>query len=115
MKPLKVTEKEATLTDLGTKKILAYPLPTKLMSVAHMTISGRHPEKRFLLEGDCAFYLYVTTGDGKIYAGEEVFEVTVGDVMYVPINTKFACEGNMEYVTFDSPGFYPEQSQEVEK
>lgn len=115
MKAVKISKNDADLTDLGTKKILAYPLPTKLMSVAYMTVSGRHPKKGFLLEGDCAFCLYVTKGHGKIYAGEEIFEVAVGDVMYLPVNTKFACEGNMEYVTFDSPGFYPEQSQEIEK
>lgn len=115
MKSVKILKKEAKLIDLGTKKILSYPLPTKLMSVAYMTISGKHPEKGYLYEHDCAFCLYVAKGNGKIYADRNVFDVSVGDVVYVPIKTKFACEGNMEYVTFDSPAFYPEQSEEIKK
>ncbi len=114
MKAVKITKGNTELTDLGSKKIRAYSFPTRLMSVAYMTISGRHPQKGYLYEKDCAFCLYVTKGKGKIYAGEDIFAVGVGDVVYVPIKTKFACDGNMEYVTFDSPGFYREQSEEVD-
>lgn len=114
MKAIKINKGEVKVIDLGTKKIHEYSLPTKLMSVAYMEISGRHPKKGFLYETECAFCLYVTKGKGKIYAGKDVFDVELGDVVYVPIKTKFACEGNMEYVTFDSQGFYPEQSKEVE-
>lgn len=52
-------------------------------------------------------------GSGKIYAGEETFNVRVGDVVFVPIENKFAAEGDMEYITVDSPAFFPEQSEEV--
>jgi len=114
MKPVKINKSEANVINLGTKKIHEYPLPTKLMSVAYMKVTGRHPQKGFLYESDCAFCLYVTKGKGKIYADDEIFKVEIGDVVYVPTKTKFACEGDMEYVTFDSPGFYPEQSKEVD-
>lgn len=116
MKAQKVGEKQTKKIDLGTKVIHEYPLDTKLMSVAYMVIDGRHPKDKntFLLEHDCAFILYLTKGKGKVYVGDEVFEVGVGDAVFVPTEQRFAVEGKMEYVTVDTPAFYREQSEEVE-
>jgi mannose-6-phosphate isomerase-like protein (cupin superfamily) len=116
MKPEKIQKKDAKLIDLGGKRIYAYPLQTKMMSVAYMVVKGRNPTKKntFLLEHDCQFIIYVTKGKGRIYTSNELFEVTVGDVVYIPTDNKFAVEGDMEYVTVDTPGYYPEQSTEIE-
>ncbi len=115
MKPQKLSKKQIELVDLGSKKIQKYPLDTKLMSVAYMVVDGRHPKgkKKFLLEHDCAFVVYLIKGKGKVYAGDEVFDVRVGDVVFVPTEHRFAVEGKMEYVTVDTPAFYLEQSEEV--
>jgi mannose-6-phosphate isomerase-like protein (cupin superfamily) len=114
MKPVKIKFKEAKKTDLGTKIIHSYPLPTKLMSLAYMIVKGRHPQgKAFFLEHDCAFIIYVTKGKGTVYAGNEKFDVEIGDAVLVPTDNKFAVEGNMEYVTVDVPGYYHEQSEEI--
>jgi mannose-6-phosphate isomerase-like protein (cupin superfamily) len=116
MKSHKVAFKDSKLINLGTKKIHSFPLQTRMMSVAYMQIQGRHPEgKGFLLEHDCQFVIYVTKGKAKIFAGDQIFEVKVGDVVFVPTETKFAVEGDVEYVTVDTPGFYPEQSEETKE
>ncbi len=57
--------------------------------------------------------MYIIKGKGVVYAGDEIFNVHVDDVMIVPIDNEFAVEGNMEYITFDLPAYYPEQSEEV--
>jgi len=115
MKPKKFTFKDARKVDLGTKVIYKYPTPTKVMDIAKMVVKGRHPKEKnkFILEHDCQFVSYVTKGKGKIYAGEEIFNVKVGDVVFVPTENKFAAEGNMEYITVDVPAFYLEQSEEI--
>ncbi|KKT73512.1 MAG: hypothetical protein UW69_C0063G0005 [Microgenomates group bacterium GW2011_GWA2_44_7] len=115
MKAKKYSLKEANKIDLGTKLILKYPSPTKLFDIAKMVVNGRHPQdkKTFILEHDCQFVIYVTQGTGKVYAGDEIFEVTVGDVVFVPTDNKFAVEGELEYITIDVPAFYLEQSEEV--
>lgn len=86
------------------------------MDVALMVVKGRHPEdpKTFILEHECQFVIYVSKGEGKIYAGDEVFEVKVGDVIFVPTNNRFAVEGNFEYITVDLPAFFPGQSEEIQ-
>ncbi len=114
MKPVKFTPKDTRKVDLGTKTIYKYPAPSKLLELNHMKLNGRHPEKKdeFILEHDCQFIVYVIKGKGKIYAGDEVFEVRVGDAVYVPTETRFAAEGKgFEYITAETPAWYPEQAE----
>lgn len=115
MKPKKYTFKQVNKIDLGTKVIYKYPTPTKAMDIAKMVVKGRHPKEtnKFILEHECQFVIYVTKGKGTIYAGNETFNVNVGDVVFVPTENKFAAEGDMEYITVDVPAFYLEQSEEI--
>lgn len=115
MKPAKYSLKNTNLIDLDTKKIYKYPTPTKDMDIARMVINGRHPQNKneYILEHKCDFVMYILKGKGKVYAGDEIFSVKKSDVIFVPKENKFAVKGSMEYITFDSPAFYIEQSEEI--
>jgi len=115
MKPKKYTFNQTDKIELGNKIIFKYPTPTKAMDIAKMVVKGRHPKdkNKYVLEHECQFVIYVTKGMGKVHAGEEIYDVTVGDVVFVPIENKFAVEGDMEYITVDVPAFNSEQSEEV--
>ena len=46
-----------------------------------------------------------------MYLNDEEYEVGVGDVVDVPVKTRFAVEGkNMEYLAVESPAWFPEQA-----
>jgi mannose-6-phosphate isomerase-like protein (cupin superfamily) len=115
MKPQKFTAKQAKKIDLGTKLIYKYPTPTKEMDIARMVVKGRHPKgkNKYILEHECSFVIYVIKGKGQVFAGDELFRVKVGDVVFVPKENKFAVKGEMEYITVDVPAFYLEQSEEI--
>ncbi len=116
MKPQKFTFKDTKKVDLGTKVIYKYPSLSRLLELNYMVVNGRHPENKneYVIDHDCHFIIYVTKGDGKIYAGDEVFNVKVGDTVCVPPENKFAAEGmGLEYVTTESPAWYPEQIEVV--
>lgn len=116
MKPKKFTPQDTRKVDLGTKIIHKYPSLSKLLELNHMKINGRHPENKdeYILEHDCQFIVYVVKGKGKIYAGDELFNVKVGDAVYVPVENKFAAEGkDFEYITVETPAWYPEQAEIV--
>jgi mannose-6-phosphate isomerase-like protein (cupin superfamily) len=115
MKTCKYSSGDTSKIDLGTKIIYKYPTPTKLFDVGLMVVKGRHPEdpKTFILETDCSLVMYITTGAGHVFLGDDTFQMESKDVIFVPANHKFAVEGKFEYVTFDSPAFYPEQSTEI--
>lgn len=115
MEPQKFSFRDAKKLDFGTKIIFKYPTPTKEMDIALMKVKGRHPKNRksFILEHTCQFVIYVIKGSGKIYAGDQIFDVKVGDVLFVPTENKFAVEGTLEYITVDSPAFFPDQSEEI--
>jgi mannose-6-phosphate isomerase-like protein (cupin superfamily) len=86
------------------------------MDIARMVVKGRHPKdkSKFIIDKVCNFVIYVIKGSGKIYAGDEEFNVKKGDVVYVPNKNKYAADGDMEYVTVDVPAFYLEQYEEIE-
>jgi len=116
MKPQKFTFEDTRKVNLGTKTIYKYPALSKLLELNYMIVNGRHPENKneFIIEHDCQFIIYVTKGNGKIYAGDKIFNVKVGDTVYVPAKNKFAVEGKgLEYITVDSPAWYPEQAEVV--
>ena len=115
MRPTKYSRSDTKTINLNTKVIYKYPNPFNAMDIGKMVVNGRHPEdnKTFILESGCDFVMYVIKGSGKVYAGDQVFEVSIDDVLFVPKGNNFAVEGNMEYITVDSPAFYPEQSSEV--
>jgi mannose-6-phosphate isomerase-like protein (cupin superfamily) len=115
VKPMKYTPHQAKIIDLGTKVIYKYPTPTGKFDVGRMVVDGRHPAAAdaFIVEHACSFIMYVTKGSGRVFAGDDVFDVLPEDVVFVPAEHQFAIEGTLEYITFDSPAFYPEQSEEV--
>lgn len=115
MKPKKYSSSETSKIDLGTKTIYKYPIAGKSLGIARMVIDGRHPKNKgtFIIEHKCQFIIYITKGSGIVYAGDEKFEVEVGDVVFVPTENKFATEGKMEYITVDNPAFFLEQSEEI--
>lgn len=115
MKPQKFSHSETTKIDLGNKVIFKYPIPTRLFDISHMVVHGRHPhdKKSFGVNQDCVFAIYVIKGKGRVFVGEDIFTLTVNDVVFVPQATKYAVEGEMEYITFDTPAFYPEQSEQL--
>src|SRR5665213_2200243 len=108
MKPTKYSYSDTDKIDLGNKVIYKYPTPTKDFDVGIMVVDGRHPvnEGSFIIEKACSFVMYILKGSGKVYAGEDIFAVVEKDVVFVPSNHKFAIEGKLEYVTFDSPAYY---------
>lgn len=114
MKPTKYTKQDTNTIDLGTKTIYKYPTPTKDMDIGKMVIDGRHPTAGFIVEEECSFVMYILKGNGKVFAGDDVFSVEQEDVVFVPKNNKFAVDGQMEYITFDSPAWYPEQAKEIQ-
>jgi mannose-6-phosphate isomerase-like protein (cupin superfamily) len=116
MKPTKYTFSQTNRIDLGTKVIYKYPTPTMEFDIGHMVVNGRHPQEphKFALETKCSFVMYIIKGTGTVYVNDETLEVVAQDVVFVPAKTKFAVEGIFEYITFDAPAFFPEQSEEVD-
>jgi len=112
-----IKKEQAEIVDLGAKIIRKYTALDKQLEVNHMILNGRTPEKAgtFLCETKVHFMAFVIKGKGKIFLGEEIFEVGEGDCVDVPLGTKFAAEGDFEYITAENPAWYPEQASIVDK
>ncbi len=115
-----IKKSEAKVVDLGTKVITKYTADDKQLEINHMTIRGRHPENpdHFIYEEGVRFMVYITSGKAKITCDDQVFEVEPGDAVDVPVITKYAVEcltEAVEYITAESPAFYPEQAFIVDR
>ena len=94
------------------KTIRKYPSPSKVMEYNIMKVNGRSPmdEGLFIYNNLVHFMIYVKSGNGKFFVGDEVISVRAGDMLDVPPKTRFAAHGdNLEYVTVENPAWYPEQ------
>lgn len=113
-----IKKERAKIVDLKTKIIRKYSAADRQLEVNHMVLNDRTPEKEgtFMCETKVHFMLFVMKGRGKIFCGDEVFDVEEGDCVDVPPGTKFAAEGyNFEYITAENPAWYPEQATIVDK
>jgi mannose-6-phosphate isomerase-like protein (cupin superfamily) len=78
-------------------------------------INGRYPEEGFDVDEKIEGCWYVERGTGTIWIGSEEHAIEPGDVMYVPINEKFAIHGdNLRLVVASIPIWYPEQHKHVD-
>lgn len=113
-----IKKDQAKIVDQKTKVIRKYTSPDKQLEINYMILNGRTPEKEgtFLCETKLHFMVIVIRGKGRTFLENEVFNVEEGDCVDVPAGTKFAAEGyNFEYITAESPAWYPEQAKIVDK
>lgn len=113
-----IKKNEAKIVNKGTKIIKKYTAQDRQLEINHMILNGRTPEKeeKFLYETKVHYMIFIIKGKGKIFCGNDVFEVNEGDCVDVPPKTKFAAEGyNFEYITAESPAWYFEQTKIVDK
>jgi mannose-6-phosphate isomerase-like protein (cupin superfamily) len=112
-----IKKNQAKIVDQKTKIIRKYVAADKQLEINHMDLRGRTPEKEgaFFFETKVHFMAYVVKGEGKMFCDDEVFEVGEGDCLDVPAGTKFAAQGNFEYITAENPAWYPEQARIIGK
>lgn len=113
-----IRKKQAKKVDLGNKFIFKYTSPSKDLEINHMIINGRHPENpdHFIWETECHFMIFVVKGEGTVYTDDKIFKVKKGDCVDFPPKTKFAIKGrNFEYLTVDTPAWFPSQAKIVDR
>lgn len=113
-----IKKNQAKIVEQKTKLIRKYTASDKQLEINHMVLNGRTPEKKgtFLCETKVHFMMLVIKGKGKIFLEDKAFEMSEGDCVDVPARTRFAAEGyDFEYITAESPAWYPEQARIVDK
>lgn len=79
-------------------------------------VEGYHPaetgRKKIVNENSQKAY-YVLEGRGKIFVGEEVFDVEEGELVNVPEKKLHALEGDLKVLIVTSPPFNPEDEELV--
>jgi hypothetical protein len=111
-----ISPKESEVIDLGNKVFHKYTSPTHRFEVKKTVLNGRSPEnpEKAYVETDCPFAIYILKGSGKICLDSVTTELKPEMVIYVLENTVWYIEGDIEYVVFNAPIWYPDQMKEVD-
>ena len=72
------------------------------LSVAKVKIVG---EQKFGLDQESDNAYYVLEGSGKFYFEDETIEVTKGDLVFIPKNTKYRDSGQLTLLAISVPKF----------
>ncbi len=85
------------------------------IDMAIIEIHGRYPSEGFLINEICKEAVYVLSGSGTLFGSETSLNFSVGDVLYVDSEEKFAWEGDFKAVFSLTPAFSPFQHKEVDE
>jgi len=81
-------------------------------SVAKVRIKG---DQKFGKDTQSDMAYYVLDGSGKFYIGDEVFEVSKGDLVFIPKNVYYKDEGNLTLLALAVPRFDRNKRVRLEK
>jgi mannose-6-phosphate isomerase-like protein (cupin superfamily) len=51
---------------------------------------------------------FILEGDGEVYIGDEITQVSPYDFIFIPPNTPHGIKGNLKFIIITSPVFNPE-------
>ncbi|MCB1559278.1 MAG: hypothetical protein KDJ50_10185 [Alphaproteobacteria bacterium] len=110
---VKFAEKE-TLSPSSSAIIHEYHTKDTEISGGVAEINGRYPLNGYVINKTVKELVYVLSGDGVIITPEKSQAISVGDVIFVDFEEKFAWEGQMTLFMATAPSFDPQQHIEVE-
>jgi mannose-6-phosphate isomerase-like protein (cupin superfamily) len=114
---MKVTFKDSLLVKPNSNTFVhSYPSHNPHISIAHIEVHGRHPDKKnqLFIEKKCHVMLYVLKGEGKAVIEGVVFQLKATDSVVIESGKQYYVEGSFEYLAVTSPAYSPEQNEVVE-
>lgn len=76
--------------------VIEHSLHNELLDIAIAKIAGRYPDKRRVVNQQCAELAYVFEGQGKIVVNDEEHVLNAGDAILIEAGEKYYWEGNMQ-------------------
>ena len=86
------------------------------MDIAKIELTGRYPERGWIMNEVSYELAYVLQGNGDfIRDGQDTLRISGGDVVSIPVGKKYAWYGNLTIVVACSPPFDPAQHKFLEE
>ena len=73
-------------------------------SVVRTHLNGKHPYMKNTISNRT---YYLLGGNAKFYLNEEIIEISKGEMLVVPKDTKYAFKGKFDAILIDCPAFEP--------
>lgn len=91
-----------------------YDTDDKDINGAVVIITGRTPEKGFVVNEVSKEMAYVIKGSGKLVSENQEFDLSQGDVVLINPGEKYYWDAQMTVFVPCTPAWYPEQSKKIE-
>lgn len=72
------------------------------ISIAEIKLQG---DQKYGFDKKSDIFYYILDGEGKFFTEDEIINVTIGDLIYIPKNTKYKDEGNLRLLAISCPKF----------
>jgi hypothetical protein len=97
-------------------KGIGYVAEGASMDIAKIELSGRYPERGWVVNEVSYEMAYVTGGSGIFMPKDgDTVEVGEGDVISIEAGNKYAWDGTMSLVVSCNPSFHPDQHKLLEE
>lgn len=89
--------------------VYEYRLNDKDINGAMAKITGRYPDRGYVINRKCKELVYVMKGKGKLVSKTRILKFKEGDMLLIPPKEAYYWEGNMTILMPCTPAWYPEQ------
>ena len=91
-----------------------YPLGEKDIDNAVIKVTGRYPEKGYVINLECKELAYIISGAGKIVVEDKEASLKDGDLVFIEPGEKFFWDGNFIMLISCAPAWNHDQYKQVE-
>lgn len=88
-----------------------YSMQNREMNIATAEITGRYPDRGYVVNHNCHEMAYVLKGTGKLVTDIKEAFLSAGDVVYIAPGEKYYWEGKLTLVLPTSPAWTPDQHE----
>lgn len=113
---MKIVKKNQALKHHNSDNCFAYEyeMAEKDINGAVIDLSGRYPEKGWVLNEKCKELIYILEGSGTLVTKEKNIELEIGDQVLLEAGEKYYFFGTLKFFTACSPAWYPDQHRYLE-
>jgi mannose-6-phosphate isomerase-like protein (cupin superfamily) len=94
--------------------VTEYDVGDKEIDFAMVTITGRYPHEKRVINQECKEIVYIHEGKGRVEVDGKGYALSPGDVVLIEAGEKFYWEGHMTLFISCRPAFTVDQHQAVD-
>lgn len=94
--------------------ILQHGIDDAHLNLAIVTLAGRYPDAKCVVNERCKELVYVQLGSGEVSVNGKVYALNAGDMVLIEAGEKYYWQGTMQLLVSCSPAWSADQHHVVD-